>query len=173
MQARWISHNRVDLPPPLDRIVVGVEPPMYKTAGCGIVAVGIKARQLYVLGDMSAPPGSTTAEWAHRVAVAFHTYGANCVAAAQDQGGDMLRAIIHQSGSGSSIPVSLHRVTASTAMRIAKIQAMYADGFVSHVGEQFAIEADLLHDRRENRTRALEAAIQNLTAAPAPRMRQL
>ena len=92
----WIDAHRLREAPELSRIVVAVDPPVSTNGDeCGIVVAGLAENgHVYVLADCSAD-GLTPAGWAGRVADAFETHEADLVVAEVNQGGDMVRAMLH------------------------------------------------------------------------------
>src|SRR5690606_39181723 len=87
---------RVDEAPPLDRVVVAVDPSVTGGAGsdeCGIVVAGVvcegppQAWRAYVLEDASVRGGRV--DWARAAIAAMARHGAERLVAEVNQGGDL------------------------------------------------------------------------------------
>ena len=94
-----IESSRAPVAPPLERIVVGIDPPGSArpgAAGCGIVAAGIaEDGRIYVLEDASVQ-GLAPAGWAMKAVALFHRLKADSLVAEVNMGGDMVRAVLAQ-----------------------------------------------------------------------------
>lgn len=143
-----ISDNRVADVPPLERIVVGVDPPA-EDAECGIVVVAAGAERhgpqqreghAYVLEDASM--AGTPEEWGAQVVAAFHKWGANQVVAEVNMGGDMVRAVIH--AVDSTVPVRKVRAAVGKQPRAEGPAALYSRKRVHHVGTFGMLESQLV-----------------------------
>ena len=120
---------------------VSVDPPA-ETAECGIV-VGMapeRARYGYdhavILDDMSlaGPPE----DWGPQVVEAFRKHDAKGVIVEANQGGDMVRSTVH--AVDPSVPVEKIRAKESKSDRAEPVSALYARGWVHHVGHFAALE---------------------------------
>lgn len=135
-----VAASRVAEPPDLlDRIAVGVDPP--GGAGtCGIVAVGLSGRHIYILGDYSMTNTSPDG-WASRVTTVADSLGAQIVAE-KNQGQRMVVAVLEHADAG---PV--HDVWASEGKqaRAAPVALLWEqDPPRGHVvGQQPKLEAQL------------------------------
>jgi phage terminase large subunit-like protein len=123
---------RKDLPP-LNRIIVAIDPAVTANAESdmtGIVVAGIDVNGWgYVLGDYTdklSPQG-----WASKAISLYHQYGADCVVAEVNQGGDMVRQTIH--GEDDTIPYKAVRASRGKYARAEPISALYERGLVFHV----------------------------------------
>jgi phage terminase large subunit-like protein len=91
-----LEETRVESAPPLQRIVIGVDPAGSTSEGAdltGIVAAGIgHDGHLYVLSDLSCR--GTPREWASKVVGAFHSLRADKVICEVNYGGQMAVATI-------------------------------------------------------------------------------
>lgn len=90
-----IEATRVRSAPPLSRVIVAVDPPGETIAECGIVVMGIDntAREVYILDDLSMRGRGE--EWGAAVIKAYRDHNAGLVVAEKNQGGDMVRTVIH------------------------------------------------------------------------------
>ena len=117
---------------PLERIVVAVDPPVTghrRSDACGIVVAGRVGEGAVVLADMSFAPAAPDA-WAKRAVAAFHEYGADCIVAEVNQGGDMVKAVIAQED--RNVPVREVRASRGKWVRAEPVAALYANGRVAH-----------------------------------------
>jgi len=78
------------------RIVIGVDPPASAEGdACGIVACGVDDAGIgYVLADHTVS-GLSPEGWASAVVAAARTWGAECVIVEKNQGGDMVKSVLH------------------------------------------------------------------------------
>lgn len=120
----------------VDRVVIGVDPPG-ETAECGIIVMGrvpaprgTTEAHAVVLADLSVagPPE----EWGAVVATAYREWTAAVVAAEVNQGGDMVRAVIH----AVDPLVNVHKVRATVGKttRAEPLGVLYNRGRVHHAG---------------------------------------
>lgn len=141
-QSAIIDYYRTAITPFLNRIVVGVDPRISendedeKTAETGIVVCGRAGRygdpkaHLYVLDDLSirAQPN----EWGTQVISGYSKYEADRVIAEGNQGGAMVRAVIHSIAPGC--PVDIVYARRAKQIRAEPIAALYEQGRAHHVG---------------------------------------
>lgn len=125
--------------PPLDRIVVGVDPSV--TAGsradeCGIVVAGAVMQgppsewRAWVLEDATVT-GLSAEGWAEAAVAAYERHGADRIVAEVNQGGGLVETMIRS----RRRPVAFRAVTASRgkAARAEPVAALYEQGRVRHV----------------------------------------
>lgn len=135
-----IDKSRVEKAPALDRIVVGVDPSA--TAGgdeAGIVTAGRKGDEFYTLADDSLQGSPHT--WASAAVKAYYRYNANVIVAEDNNGGEMVEAVIKQ----VDPYVLVKRVHASRgkAVRAEPIAAIAEQGRDHHVGNFPLMEDEL------------------------------
>lgn len=164
----WIDDARVVAAPPLDRIVVAVDPAT--TSGpdsddTGIVVAGIDALgQGYTLADLSLK--ATPDGWARVVSDAFHVFKANRVIAESNQGGEMVGSTLQHVDAG--LPVDLVHAKQAKQVRADPIAALYEQGRAHHVGIHADLEDELTTwepkpgSESPNRLDALVYAFQHL-----------
>jgi phage terminase large subunit-like protein len=142
-----IEAARMAEAPPLQRIVVGVDPPASGRAGadaCGIVAAGIsESGVVYVLEDASVA-GLAPAGWAARAVALFRRLAADALVAEVNQGGDMVRAVLQQVD--AAVPVKCVHATRGKWLRAEPVAAMYAQGKVKHAGPPLVALEDEMAD---------------------------
>jgi phage terminase large subunit-like protein len=123
---------RKDLPL-LNRIIVAIDPAVTANAESdltGIVVAGIDVNgHGYMLGDYTdklSPQG-----WASKAISLYYQFGADCVVAEVNQGGDMVRQTIH--GEDDTIPFKAVRASRGKYARAEPISALYERGLIFHV----------------------------------------
>ena len=129
-----IDAARVSAAPPLQRIVVAIDPAV--TSGedadeTGIVVVGKDANgHGYVLQDLSGKYSPT--EWARVAVTAYRTHRADRIVAERNNGGDMVQATIRMVDPN----VALSTVWASRGKvtRAEPVSALYEQGRMHHTG---------------------------------------
>jgi phage terminase large subunit-like protein len=180
----WIEAHRVTAAPEWARIVVAVDPPVTATAlsdACGIVVAGMGPdRRAYVIADRTLQ-GREPNVWARAALAAYKDFSADRIVAEENQGGDMVIAILTQID--RNVPVSKVRATRGKWLRAEPIAALYAEGRVAHVGsfdkledQMCAFGADgLARGRSPDRLDALVWALTELMLEPAcePAIRSL
>lgn len=152
-----IQRTRVDREPAnLTSRIVAVDPPGEDKAECGIITLGLGARQeagydivagkrvplppsrhVYVTGDwsMRGPPE----EWGREVIAARDYSGARTIVVEKNQGGDMVRAVIHAIDPNADV----EKITASVSkwQRAEPVAAVYSR--VHHVATFPMLEAQM------------------------------
>jgi hypothetical protein len=138
-----IHRNRVEEAPPLERIIVGVDPAASSEAGSdytGIVAVGLgKDGHAYVLEDSSLH--GTPGEWAEQVVATFDLQEADMVVAEINNGGEMVKHTLHTER--RTLPVDVVHATRGKHIRAEPISALYKRNMVHHVGAYPELEGQL------------------------------
>ncbi|MEI5687752.1 phage terminase large subunit [Sphingomonas kyungheensis] len=129
-----IDSMRVQQAPPLQRIVIGVDPSGSNgTTGDiqGIIVAGVdKAGHGYVLEDCScrlSPEG-----WARVVSTAAERWGADRVVAEHNFGGAMVEAVLRSAN--PNLPVKLVTASRGKVVRAEPVAAFYEQGKAHHVG---------------------------------------
>ncbi len=138
-----IEAARVSAAPRLDRVVIGVDPPV--TSGpdadaCGIVAVGRAGEAFYVLADRSVR-SVTPAVWAARVVEAQRDFAAERIVAEVNQGGELVVEMIRRVDPYA--PVTSVRASRGKTARAEPVSLLYEQGLVRHVGAHPALEDEL------------------------------
>ena len=135
-----IDAARVDEVPELDRVVVGVDPPVTAGPGadeCGIVVAGLSRKgeqsewKVFVLADESRA-GLGPSAWARVAAEAYRDHQADRLVAEVNQGGDLVETVVRQ----VAPHVSYRKVTAMRGKRLRAepVAALYEQGRVHHLG---------------------------------------
>jgi phage terminase large subunit-like protein len=130
-----IDKLRVRKVPDMRRVVVAIDPPATageKANACGIVCVGLGVDgRCYVLDDASVKRLSPL-RWAKRAVDLYVTRNASRIIAEVNQGGDMVKTILHQID--PNLPLRTVHATKGKAARAEPVAALYEQGRVSHVG---------------------------------------
>lgn len=165
-----------------DRVVVAVDPPASLGPGadaCGIIAAGARGEgrecNVVVLGDASMQ-GASPHEWAARAAALAATVGAHAIVAESNNGGEMVRAVLH--AAAPDMRVRLVRASEGKRARAEPIAALYAQGRVTHAAAFPDLEDEMCSFGLEgfsgspDRVDALVWALTDLMqGAAAPRLR--
>jgi phage terminase large subunit-like protein len=124
------------------RTVIGVDPPA--SAGgdaCGIVVAALGEDGLArVLSDVSVD-GARPERWARLVAEAARAWSADRVVAEGNQGGEMVRSVLH--AADCALPVRLVHARTGKAARAEPVAALYEAGRVRHAGMFPRLEDEL------------------------------
>jgi len=136
----WI--RAVDGDPPLDEVVVGVDPAAThgpESDMTGIVVAGRSGLGYVVLADRTGR--YSPEEWAQVVGFEAERWGAERVVAEVNNGGDMVGAVLRNAG----VPTRVKQVHASRGkkVRAEPIAALYEQGRVAHVPGLAELEAQL------------------------------
>jgi phage terminase large subunit-like protein len=131
------------------RVVIGVDPPASSEGdACGIVVCAACEDGLArVLADCSARR-PTPERWARAVAEAARAWEADRIVAEANQGGDMVRSVLHAcfdrlGMSGGIAPVKLVHASRGKAARAEPVAALYEAGRVRHCGQFPLLEDEL------------------------------
>jgi phage terminase large subunit-like protein len=125
------------------RIVVAVDPPATgskSSDGCGIVVAAKTEAGAVVLADLTLKP-ATPLQWATRAVRAYEDFGADCLVAETNMGGDMVKAVIAQVD--PLAPVRTVHATRGKWLRAEPVAALYAQGRVAHAAGLTALEDEM------------------------------
>ena len=129
-----IERNRKDKAPDMGRILIGVDPPVESgdTADrCGLVAGGLGSDgRGYVLQDESQK--GTPEEWGRAAVAMYDLHDADAIVAEVNQGGDMVRSVIHAVRPG--IKIIKVRAKRGKHIRAEPVSALYSLNRISHIG---------------------------------------
>lgn len=139
-----IEAARIDVTPPLERVVVAVDPPASsgrRADACGIVAAGRDgARTIYVLEDATLLRARPLA-WAEAAIAAYHRHEADALVVEVNQGGEMAAAVLRDVD--PSVPVTSVRATRGKYLRAEPIAALSAQGRLKFRGAFPALEDEM------------------------------
>ena len=138
-----VEAARLDAAPPMDRIVLAVDPPA--TSGpdadaCGLIVAGRAGDTAYVLADGTVQ-GLSPRGWAARAVALAHAHEADRVVAEVNQGGEMVTALLRQED--EALAVRQVRATRGKTLRAEPVAALYERGRVAHVGAFADLEAQM------------------------------
>lgn len=138
-----IERQRVKAAPPFKRVVVAIDPATSNTDSSdetGIVVVGMDHQKNgYVLEDASgkySPQG-----WAKEALRLVEKWGADCIVAEKNQGGDMVESNLRTTGTRTRI--KLVSATRGKYVRAEPIYSLYEQGKVFHVGYHSKLEMQM------------------------------
>ncbi|KRA81419.1 DNA-packaging protein [Altererythrobacter sp. Root672] len=132
--------DEVSSPP--QRVVIGVDPPASAEGdACGIVACALGEDGIArVLADRSVRR-PTPERWARAVAEASREWQADRVVAEANNGGEMVRSVLH--AADLALPVRLVHASRGKSARAEPVAALYESGRVRHVGQMPLLEDEL------------------------------
>lgn len=142
-----IEKCRVRVKPELRRIVVSIDPATSKKPDSdetGITVVGVDDQNKgYVLEDLSGQ--FSPSEWASTALSAVQRWGADCIVAEKNQGGDMVEDVIKTRAKDLKLTIRVKLVTATKGkfVRAEPIYALYEDGRIFHVGHHPILERQM------------------------------
>jgi phage terminase large subunit-like protein len=138
-----LEETRVESAPPLQRIVIGVDPAGSTSEGAdltGIVACGIGLDQhLYLLHDLSLR--GTPREWASKVMGAYHALRADKVVVETNFGGQMAAATL--ASVDSSVPVKEISSSRGKVLRAEPIGSLFEQKRAHVVGSLPELEDEM------------------------------
>ena len=175
-----LAAAQVAFAPPLDRIIVAVDPSVTSKSSsdaCGIIVAGAKTQgppdtwRAYILADLSVPSAKPS-EWSAVAVQAYHDYCAERIIAEVNQGGELVESVIRQTDPF----VSYRGVHASRgkAARAEPVAALYEQGRVFHVSGLGCLEDEMcqmtpqgyMGDGSPDRADALVWALHDLMIQP-------
>ena len=136
---RYESIRRAGNVPPLDRVVIGVDPAGGGPDETGIIVAGKAGDHFYVLADGSMR-GSPNA-WASRVVALYRQHKGDRVVAEKNYGGDMVEATLRTAD--RTLPVRMVSSSRGKALRAEPIAALYEQQKVFHVDTFDELEAQM------------------------------
>lgn len=126
------AHRTLDHPP-LERIVVAVDPAVTYTDDSdetGIIVAGVANQHYYVLADSTTK--AAPAEWAQRVATEFDRWAADTIIVETNNGGDLLPNLMRTVN--PDLPVKKVTATRGKILRAEPVVTLYEQARVHHVG---------------------------------------
>ena len=134
------KHRVEEAPEKITQIAVGVDPATSPAGTAGIVAVGRDLkRHGYVLADDSV--SGTPDEWARQAVKTYHSLEANYIVAETNQGGDMVKAILHHMAPHAVVKTV--RASRAKQARAEPVAALAEQGKLHHVGTFNDLEDEL------------------------------
>lgn len=138
-----LDETRVTEAPVLDEVLVSVDPAVTGNDGsdaCGIIALGRAGDEAFILEDatLHGPP----ALWARCVVELAESHDADCILAEANQGGELVRQVLQQAGTGRAIRLIHARL--SKRHRAGPVAQAYEAGRVHHVGHFRELEDEMI-----------------------------
>ena len=137
----WLNRDRIrgEDKPQLVRIVVSIDPAVSNSEDSdetGIITAGIdRAGHFYILSDRSGR--HTPKEWASIACSEFHRWGASCIVAEVNNGGNLVASNVH---TVERLPIREVRAKVGKKLRAQPVASLYEQGKVHHVGHFEALE---------------------------------
>ena len=164
-----LERCRIEKVPELLRVIVTLDPATTSTKKSdktGILVLGRGANgHLYILDDKTGT--YTPQQWANVALRAVEYWGASCIVAEKNQGGEMIEAVIRQYD--TNIRVKLIHVIKSKAARAEPAYSKYEKGQVWHAGYFEELEHEMItfnpdfNPDSPNRVDALSLGVADLT----------
>jgi len=163
-----IDANRVDpnALPEFKRIVIGVDPAITSTKGSnltGILAAGLAPDDsVHILGDHSIK--GTPSEWSAKVSAVYDMYGADCIIAEKNQGGDMVESTLRSAG--ENLPIKLVTATRGKILRAEPVAAFAERRKLKFAGKFVELEDELCQyegGRKRQSPDRMDAAVYAVT----------
>lgn len=156
-KSEWIDAHRITaerglspkevlaLLPPLDRIVVSLDPSTSANGerdACGINVSARAGTSFYVLADLTL--NASPATWARAALDAYRAWGADQIVAEQNQGGAMVTSTLKAELRDDERlpPVRLVHASRGKAIRAEPVAVEYERGHVHHVGMHGPLEIE-------------------------------
>ncbi len=133
-QRDQLEKLRVQEIPPLQRIIVSVDPPVTsstKSDACGIIIAGKADERAFVLEDATMEQAKPL-QWARTVINMFYKHEADSIVVEVNQGGEMVESVIRQID--PLIPIKSVRATRGKWLRAEPVAALYEQSRVAHAG---------------------------------------
>lgn len=138
-----IERHRIKVAPQMNRITVNIDPAISATASSDETGITVTGKDQngngYVLADESGK--YSPEQWASVATSLVDKWGADCIVAEKNQGGDMVEAVIRTTGSKAR--VKLVTATKGKFVRAEPIYGLYEQGKVFHVGYLPKLEAQM------------------------------
>lgn len=176
-----IDNNRVACPRTLTRVVVAIDPAVSssdESDEAGIVVAGLGDNgHGYVLEDGSGRMSPN--EWARKAVSLFATHKADRIVAEVNNGGDLVELTLRTID--NSIPYKSVHASRGKRARAEPVAALYEQGRVHHVGDEFEDLEDqmctFIHGESRNSPDRMDALVWVLTdlmiGIKSPRLRRL
>lgn len=145
--ALWSDQTMINArskePAELRKTVIAVDPSLSnnpRSDECGIIVCSLDVnREGVVRDDLSGKLSTRT--WAQRVVNAYHSFGANEVVAEKNNGGDLVKDVIHNLD--PNIRVVLVHASVGKFARAEPVSMLYEQGKVAHTKDMPELEAEL------------------------------
>lgn len=182
-RSTMINPYRVKETPPIERLVIGVDPAVTNGENSDYTGVVIAGRwhnkrtdkdEYYVFDDHSVKASPN--DWAKVVANAYVDYSADRVIVEVNNGGDLVESLLRRTD--PTISVECVRATRGKIVRAEPIASLYEQGLVHHVGEFPLLEDEMCNytgadgEKSPDRMDALVWALTALSGRRAEKITQ-
>jgi phage terminase large subunit-like protein len=131
-----IDACRVREAPPLEQMVVAIDPPVTsgpRADACGIVAAGRDPEgRAFILADATVQ-GVQPLDWALAAVSLYESLVADCIVAEVNQGGELVVEMLRQVA--PNVAVRMVRATRGKYLRAEPVATLYRRGLVLHAGQ--------------------------------------
>lgn len=138
-----IERQRIKVCPELRRITVNIDPAISNTADSDETGITVTGKDSngngYVLEDESGK--YSPEQWASVAIKLSEKWGADCIVAEKNQGGDMVESVLKSKG--CKIRIKLVTATKGKFIRAEPIYSFYEQGKVFHVGYHNKLERQM------------------------------
>lgn len=145
-----IETHRIKLKPELNRVVVAIDPATTNNKNSdetGIIVVGKDENgKGYVIDDLSGKYSPN--DWSNVAIKAVENYGADCIVAEKNQGGDMVESVLRSQGAKERI--KLVTATKGKYVRAEPIYSLYEQNKIYHVGNFPILENQMITFNPDN-----------------------
>ena len=159
--SEWIKIGEI---PEACQTVVAIDPSTTSTAksdDCGLVVVSYKNGCWYIVDDLSGV--MSPLEWANKAILLYNKYNANKIIYESNQGGDMVKTIIHQLD--KTILVKGVHATKNKTLRAEPVAALYEQGLVYHKKRFSQLEYEMTtYTGEEKSPNHLDAMVYGVTS---------
>lgn len=129
-----IDQNRVEKPPPLSKIVIGIDPAVTSNKNSDETGLIVAGRtddgQYYILDDRSGIYSPDN--WIKKALMLYYEYEANYIVAEVNNGGDLIEKLLRTQD--SKVPYKAVRSSRGKMLRAEPISSLYEQNKVHHVG---------------------------------------
>jgi len=138
-----IERQRIKVAPEFSRITINIDPAISSTAESDETGITVTGQDSlgngYVLADESGK--YSPEQWSSVAINLYNKWGADCIVAEKNQGGDMVSSVLRSSGFNGR--VKLVTATKGKFIRAEPIYALYEQGKIFHVGYHNRLEAQM------------------------------
>lgn len=134
-QRETIEKARIREAPPLNYIVVAIDPPVTtgpRADACGIVAAGSTENGYAIILADATVQGVQPLDWALAAVGLYKSLKADSIVAEVNQGGELVAEMLRQVA--PTIPIRQVRATRGKYLRAEPVATLYRRGLVSHAG---------------------------------------
>lgn len=135
----WLSDYRVDEVPAMSRIVVAIDPPLYREQPSGFVVAGYGLNKAACIIREEMTDGDCV-DHIKRAAEVSYAVGADAIVIEHSQAAGQLQALTRQI---SDKPVAIARTKGGRWLRAEPVAALYAEGRVKNLRQLERLEFEM------------------------------